>query len=136
MHLLNGFEHFDEQLDCNFETIIIFENFSDFGEVHAQKVHDDKVLLRILDEVINIANVFQALEAQQDIVLENENAFVLIFLFHLESHIFLGVVVIRLIDEAESALTKFLLNVESIRDFQGIFVGHHSLRNLALLQRL
>lgn len=64
--------------------------------------------------------MLKSLKAHQHIILEDENAFILVLLLHLQGHILFKYLVESLINETECALTKFLLQVEPLRYFQSI----------------
>jgi hypothetical protein len=74
--------------------------------------------------------MFQPLQAEQHVVLEDEDALIFIFLFNFERHILFSITVIGLINETKGTLTKFLLDVKSIRDLEGLLRGHHGLLHL------
>ena len=77
----------------------------------------------------------QTLEAEEHIVLEDEYALVLVLLLDLEGHVLLQIIVVRLINETKSSLTKLLFNIEAVRDLEGLLRGSHWLRDLLGGQR-
>lgn len=112
-----------------------FEVLADLGEVISKEVHDDEVLLTVLDEIIDIADMLEALEVREDVVLEDEDTLVLVLFLYLECHVLFQLGVIGLVNEAKCALTQFLLQVESFGYFQGLLLTTHTdlLNNDALL---
>lgn len=121
MNFLNSLQHFNQQLNCNFETVMRLKIFPDFCQVVSKQIHDNQILFTILDKIIDIAHMLESFQTDKNIIFKYEYAFILIFLFYLESNIFVENLIKSLVDETECALAEFLLQVESLRDFQGIF---------------
>ena len=115
--LLDGHEHLDQQLDCNLQAVVSLQVLPYLGEVVAQQVHHNKILLAIFNEVIHIAYVFQALKVREHVVLEYQDALVFVLLFYFQGHVFLQLCVEGLVDETESALAQFLLQIEPLGYF-------------------
>jgi hypothetical protein len=133
VHFFNGLQHLNQQLDCNLQAVVILEILPDLGEVIAKKIHYDQVLLTVFNEVIYVADVFESFQVLENVVLENQDALVLVFLFDFESHIFLELLVVCLINEAKCTLSEFLFQVESFGDLERVFVHTCNLWSVLLL---
>ena len=53
-------DHFHEDLNGDFEVVSLLETASGLGQVDAQEVHDDKILLSILNILVRIGNVLES----------------------------------------------------------------------------
>ncbi len=92
-----------------------FASFLDHGEIRALQLHDDCIqaleLQRVLHEIVDLANVRQALQAEQNFILHFEHGFRFIRLFYFERHVPLILDIKCLIDN--TCVQEHLLNEPS-----------------------
>ena len=100
MHLANTSEHFYQNLNSYFERVVLVETSARLGQVDSHEVHDNEVLLRVVDEVVDVRDVLETFETIEDLVLKNEDVLVLVLLFHFDSHVLLQHLVVCLVDLA------------------------------------
>jgi hypothetical protein len=120
VYLLNSFQHFNEKLNSNLETVVRLQVFTHLGQIVTEEIHNNKVLFAVLDEIIDVADVLESLKVCQDVVLEDQYALVLVLLLNLQGYVLFQLVVECLVDETECSLPKFVFKVESLRDLEGI----------------
>lgn len=77
---------------------------------------------------MGIAHVLEALERLEHVVLEDQDALVLVLLLYFEGDVLLKEVVKCLIDEAKCSLPELVLDIEALGDPQGL-LDWVSLRN-------
>lgn len=57
--LPNRGEHLGENVDRNFEAVVLLEAAAHLGQINCHQVHHDQVLLRIVDKVVHVGHVLQ-----------------------------------------------------------------------------
>lgn len=60
MYLLNGYQHLQQDVNRDFETVGLLQTSPSTRQINAQEVHHNQILLRILNEVIYACDVFEA----------------------------------------------------------------------------
>ena len=60
VNLFDGNDHLDEDLDRYFEVVACLEAAAGLGQVDAEQVHDDEILLAVLHVFVRIWHVLQA----------------------------------------------------------------------------
>lgn len=53
-------DHFHQDLNGNLEVVSLLETASGLGQVDAEEVHDDEVLLSVLNILVRIGNVLES----------------------------------------------------------------------------
>jgi hypothetical protein len=56
----NRSEHFREDVNSDFEAVILFEATAHLGQIDSHQVHHNQVLLRIVYKIINVWYMLQA----------------------------------------------------------------------------
>ena len=125
MDLFDSFKHFYEELNSYLQTVMLLQILPNLSQIVTKQIHHNKILLTVLHKVIDIAHMLQSLEVNKDVILKNQNTFVLVLLLHLQRHVFLESVVIGLIDETESTLAEFLFQVKAFGNFQSFLNLRH-----------
>ena len=115
---------------------MLFEVFADFCQVVSKKIHHDQILFTVLHEIINIANVLQALQINQYIILEDENALVFVLLFDFQGDVFFEGVVVGLVNKTKSSLSQLLFQIKPLGNLQGVLEVVVRVRLLLLLRLL
>jgi len=54
--------HFNQNLNRDFEVVALLEAATRLGQVDAEQVHHDEVLLHVLDVLVRVRHVLQTLE--------------------------------------------------------------------------
>ena len=65
MHFLNRDDHFNEDMDGDFEVVTLLQTASSLGQVDAEQVHYYEVLLAINDVIVRIRHMLQSCTAKQ-----------------------------------------------------------------------
>lgn len=108
MDFLYSLQHLNEQLHSNIQTIMGLQVLTHFGQVVAQQVHHDEVLFAVFHEIIDVANVFEAFQADKNVIFKNQNALVFIFFLYFECNVLFQDLIIGLINETEGTLAQLL----------------------------
>ena len=74
-------------------------------KVVSQQVHHDQVLLTVFDKVLNVAYMFQPLQVLKHVILKDQYALVFVFLLHFQGNVLFKLIIVSLVNEAESSLT-------------------------------
>ena len=52
--------HLNQNLDCDFQVIFLLETASRFGQIDAEQVHHDEVLLAILHVLVRVGHMLKS----------------------------------------------------------------------------
>lgn len=121
MNLFYRGKHFNYKLYSNLQAVVSFQNFPDFCEIRSKKIHYDQILFRILYKIIDITYMFETFELRQNIIFKYQNTFIFIFLLNFQCNLFEKFIIIRLVNQAESALSKFMFDIKSLWNPKRLF---------------
>lgn len=57
MHLFHSDDHLDQYLDSNLQVVALLEAPTRLGEIDAEQVHHDEVLLHVLDVLVRVRHM-------------------------------------------------------------------------------
>lgn len=60
VNLPDSGEHLYQDLDSDLEAIGLVQTSAYFGQVDAHQVHDNQILLAVMDEIVNVGHMLQA----------------------------------------------------------------------------
>lgn len=64
VHFLDRSEHFDQNLNGDFEVVVLLKATTSFGEVDSEQVHHDEILLRVGHEVVHVGHVLKTYDVR------------------------------------------------------------------------
>lgn len=99
MNFLDSLQHFNQQLYGNLQTVIDFKYLSYFCQIRTEKVHNNQVLLTVLNKIVYATNMLKTIQVLQDVKLKVQDIFILVLFLNFERNILLQNLIISLINE-------------------------------------